>query len=263
MSILRNILGAFMPHFESRRATATLASVGGELVLDVNGDESASVFINVSGTPNATYEVAGSPDGVNFYPVLAFPHAPASVGGTLPLPAQPLYTEAVAVATSRLLLLSCGQLQKIRLRLTAWTAGSFAITIISDAAASLSPYVRDQKGGTLLVSTTGAAGSAVTASAPAVVGLRHYIDRISVLRSVATAQTAAATPTVVSTSNIPGSPQFTFGVDAAALGMDKEGSFDFGGAGLSTLLVNTATTVICPATVGVIWRVNMAYRLGL
>mgnify|MGYP003561930031 CR=1 FL=1 len=36
-----------------------------------------------------------------------------------------------------------------------------------------------------------------------------------------------------------------------------------GGAGLAASAVNTATTVVCPVYTGVIWRVNVSYRLGL
>ena len=264
MSIAKNLSNLFMPHFESRRSTATINSLNAEIVHNVDGDESASIFINGTGTANATYEVNGSADGTNFYPILTFPHSPASLGGTLPHPAQPIYTEAVNAATvTRLLCVGVGQIQKIRVRLTAYTTGSFAITINSDAQTSLSPYVRDQKAASLMVTATAATGIAATASLPAVTGLRHYIDRISVVRSLTAAQTAGAAPTVVTTTNLPGTPALTFGVDAGAQGADKEFVFDFGGAGIGAIAPATATTIVCPATTSVIWRVNVSYRLGL
>jgi len=264
MSILKNLVNAFMPHFEARRSTATLAAINAELVHDVNGDESAVVFLNGTGTFNATYEVSGSPDGVNFYPLVCYPYAPGSLGGTLPQPGQPIYTEAVNVAAvQRMLCCAVGGLQKIRIRLTAYTGGSGAVTINSDACASISPYVRDQRGATLAVTATGAASAAVTATLPAVAGLRHYIDRVSVLRSATAALTAAATPVVVTTTNIPGTPAMTFGSDAGGIGLDKEVVLDFGGAGMATSAINTATTIVAPVYTGVIWRINAFYRLGL
>jgi hypothetical protein len=264
MSVFRNLLGAFMPHHESRRSTATLAVINAELVHDCNGDESAVIWINGTGTANATYQIDGSFDGINFFNLLAFPLPQFCVGGTIPLASQPLISEVVSAATvQRALCVATGQLTKIRVRLTAYTSGSFAIAINSDACASLSPFVRDNKAGTLIQSVTGASGAIVTASLPLVAGMRHYIDRISVLRSLTALQTAAALPTVVTTTNIPNALAFTFGVDAGAQGVDKELVFDFGGAGMACSALATATTISAPATTGVIWRVNVAYRLGL
>jgi hypothetical protein len=264
MSIQRNLSGVFMPHQEARRSTGTLAALNAELVHDVNGDNSAIIFINGTGTFNATYSVQGSPDGTNFYDLIAFPYAPASVGGTLPQPGQPLVTEAVNAATvQRMLCAAVGGLQKIRIRLTAYTGGTASVTINSDIADSISPYVRDQKAATLMVTATGAASAAVTATLPAVTGLRHYIDRVSVVRSATAALTASATPVVVTTTNIPGTPALTFGSEAAGIGLDKEVVFEFGGAGIAASAAGTATTIVAPIWTGVIWRINVSYRLGL
>lgn len=264
MSLLKNLLGNFMPHLESRRSQATLASINSELVHDVDGDESAVIYIDGSGTLNCTYIVEGSPDGVTFVPLICYSYAPGSVGGTLPQPGQPVYTEAVnAAAIDRMLCCATGGLRKIKIRLSAHTSGTALVTINSDSCASISPYVRDQKSATLSVTATGAASAAVTLTMPAVVGLRHYIDRIEVNRSATAALTAAATPVVVTTTNIPGAPALTFGSDAGGIGLDQIRVLEFGGAGMATTTANTATTVVCPVYTGVIWRVNASYRLGL
>ena len=253
-----------MPHAESRRSTGTLAALSAELVHNIDGDHSAVIFLNGTGTFNATYIVEGTPNGTNYYPLICFPYAPASLGGTLPLPAQPIYIEAVNAATvTRMLCAAVGGLQRIRVRLTAYTGGSCAVSINSDACESINPYVRNQRTATLHATATAAVSTAVTLTLPAVAGFRHYVDYISVIRSATAALTAAATPVVVTTTNLPGSPALTFGSDAAGIGIDKELKLDFGGAGLAASAVNTATTVVCPLYTGVIWRVNAAYRLGL
>jgi hypothetical protein len=154
-------------------------------------------------------------------------------------------------------------MRKIRVRLTPYTSGTFNVTINSDDCPSISPYVRDQKAATLMVTATGAASAAVTATLPAVAGLRHYIDTILVSRNSSAALTAGAAPVVVTTTNLPGLPALSFGADAAAQGVDKLLELDFGGAGISALLAGTATTVVCPVLTGAIWRVNVVYRLGL
>ena len=264
MSLLRNLLGNFMPHFEARRTTGTLAAVNAEVVHDLNGDASAVIYLNGTGTLNATYAVDGSADGVNYFPLICYPYATGSVGGTLPVAAQPLVTEAVNAATvQRALCASVSGLQKLRVRLTTYASGTCAVTINSDACQSVNPYANDTRASTLMVSATAAVSTAATATLPAVTGLRHYIDRIDVIRSATAALTAGAAPVVVTTTNINGAPQLTFGSDAGGVGVDKTVTLDFGATGMACSAVGTATTIVCPVYTGVIWRVNAAYRLGL
>lgn len=264
MSIVRNLLGVFMPHPESRRTSGSLAALSAEVVHTLDGDNSTTIHLNGTGTFTATYEIHGSPDGTNFYPLIAYPYAPASLGGTLPLPAQPLVTEAVSAAVvTRVLCVPTGGLRAVRIRLSAYTSGSAAVTINSDTNALINPYAKEQKAASLVVSTTAAVGVALTVSLPLVAGLRHYVDRISIVRSATAALTASATPVVVTTTNLPGALAFTFGSDAGGIGVNAEQVFDPGGSGLNALLAGTATTVVCPACVGVIWRVTVTYRLGI
>lgn len=266
MSILRNLAAAFMPHFESRRTAPTnLAVNNAEVVHNVDGDEHAVIFINSTNTPTLTYQVEVSPDGTNYFPVLCYPLPQACVGGTIPQASQPIIAEALsAVATiQRTLLVPVGGMQRLRVRATPYTSGSLAVNINSDAQASMSPYIRDQKACTLMVTATGTAAAAVTATLPAVAGMRHYVDRVSVVRNATALLTAAATPSLVTTTNLPGSPVLSFGQDAAAAGTDKEFVLDFGGAGMAATAINTNTTIVCPVTTAVIWRVNVSYRLGL
>lgn len=264
MSILRDFLGNWIPHFVSRRTTGSLSVVNATLEHAVDGDASVVININGTGTANATYIVEGTPDGINYFPLACYPYSPASLGGTLPQAGQPLYTEAVNVATvNRMLCAAVGGMQKIRVRLSVYASGSFDITINSDDCPSISPYVRDQKAATLLVTATGLVSAAVTATLPAVAGFRHYVDFIQVVRSATAALTAAAAPVLVTTTNLQGAPVFTFGADAGGIGIDKEKILDAGGSGLAATAVGTASTVVCPVYTGVIWRVMVAYRLGL
>lgn len=264
MSILKNLSNLFVPVRESRRSSADLSSVNAEIVHDVNGDESAVIMLDASGaTFNATYTIDGSPDGVSFYPLLCYPYAPASLGGTLPVPGQPVYTEAINAVADRMLCAAVGQLQKIRVRLSAYTAGSVTVSINSDACGSLSQFVRNATPATLLATATGAVSAAVTLTVPAVTGLRHYLHAVRITRSATAALTPSATPVLVTSTNLPGSPVWTFGSDAAGVGIDKEVYETFGNQGLGALLAGTATTVVCPTYTGVIWRVTASYRLGI
>jgi hypothetical protein len=246
-----------------RRVSGTLAAINAEVVANVNGEAHTVIFLSGTGTFNATYNVQGSPDGVNFFDMVAYPLPQFCVGGTIPLAGQPIISEAVNAATvQRTLCLAVGGMQKIRIRLTAYTGGSGAVIINSDVGESASPYVRNQKAATLIVTATGAAGAAVTATLPAVAGLRHYIDRIDVTQFGTATAAGTATPVLVTTTNVPGAPVLTLGSDYL-IGRALQQDLDFGASGMATTALNTATTVVCPATTNVLWRVTVAYRLGL
>ena len=133
MSIQKNLANLFMPHFESRRSTGTLNVINAELVHELNGDQSAVILINGTGTLNATYNVQGSVDEVNYFDLACYPYSTAAVGGTIPLAGQPIHTEAVNVATViRMLCASVQGLKLIRVRLTAYASGTCAVFINSD-----------------------------------------------------------------------------------------------------------------------------------
>lgn len=268
MSIFRNLLNFVVPVREMRTlpAVAVLASLGSQVEFDVNGDESAAIQIDGGGgTLNATYAVEGAIDGTIFQPIPMYPLPAFCSGGTIPVAAQPMFAEAVnAASIKRVVVVSCGQLKKIKVRLTGWTAGSADVMINTDSVQALSPYARDQRAATLLVSATGASGAAVTATLPAVAGLRHYVDFVQVSKFNAAALAAAAvTPVLVTSTNLPGPPVINFPAAVEAQGLEAVRDMDFGGQGISATAIGTNTTIVCPATVGVIWRINIAYRLGL
>jgi hypothetical protein len=110
----------------------------------------------------------------------------------------------------------------------------------------------------LAVTATGASGAAVTATLPAVASQFHYITEIQIVQYAAAGLTAGATPTVVTTTNLPGSLAFTF-TTIGALGSTTIEQFE-PTMPLKSSVVNTATTIVCPAIAGAIWRVNVFYR---
>lgn len=262
MSIIRNLLNAVVPIRERREAAGVFNVNGAEVVLDVNGDENVT-WGGMSTAFIGTIEFAGSLDGTNFTALPAFPLAVGSVGGTIPLSGQPLLSLALVAANTAVVYVQpCGQYRKVRCRVTAYTSGSLAVVANSDCQVSANVAIA-AKPSTLLVTATGAVGAAVTATLPAVAGLRHVVDFIQVTRSATAALTASATPVLVTTTNLPGSPALTFGQDAGGIGLDKDVKLDFGGSGMAATTLGAATTVVAPAYAGVIWRTTVAYRLGL
>jgi hypothetical protein len=105
----------------------------------------------------------------------------------------------------------------------------------------------------------GAAAAAVTLTLAAPgVGLRHYLTYLSMNRFAAAALTAAAVPVTVTTTNLPGTLAFSFAADAALQGTLDRWREDFSYP-VMTVAQNTATTIVCPATTGVIWRVTAGF----
>lgn len=264
MAIFKNDNGVIVPVRERREASGTLAALNSEIVIDVNGDESALVYVQ-STAFIGTLEFTGSSDatGALFYPVPAYPFSPGCAGGTIPPAGQPLLLDAlVAANTVRVYSVPVGQLRKLRVRTSAYTSGAANVSITAEAQGPLNTAIA-AKPSTLLVTNTGAASAAVTATLPAVAGLRHIIDFVYVNRSATAALTASATPVLVTTTNLPGAPVLAFGSDAAGIGIDKEARLDFGSTGLAATALGATTTVVCPVYTGVIWRVIVGYRLGL
>lgn len=110
----------------------------------------------------------------------------------------------------------------------------------------------------LAVTATGVAGAAVTLTLPAVAAQFHYLTMIEVLAYTTVARVGGAVPIIVTTTNLPGAPAFTFGTAAAVGTVDR---YNYVHAmPLRSAVVNTATTIVCPATVSVIWRVNVWYQ---
>lgn len=132
-------------------------------------------------------------------------------------------------------------------------AASIPVVVASDQIVSVS--VPDA---ILCVSTTAATGVAVTATLPAVVAQFHHITLIEIVKYFTVANAASATPLVVTTTNLPGSLAFTFGQPVGAIGITDR-MIHSPESPLKSSVVNTATTIVCPATTGIIWRVNVYY----
>lgn len=113
----------------------------------------------------------------------------------------------------------------------------------------------------LAVTALSATNAAVTATLPAVAGQFHYITAIIVTRSCATALTGSAI-LAITTTNLPGSLAFTAG-NACAVGTTNNDVVWMLSAPLQSSVVNTATTVVCPAAgAAVVCRITVVYFTG-
>lgn len=112
----------------------------------------------------------------------------------------------------------------------------------------------------LTVTNTAAAGSGVTCTLPAAAGFKHCVTKIRIDKYATAVLTASATPVSVTTTNLNGSPAFMFQADAAAQGTMQSQDHLFT-PGFKSTTTNTDTTIVCPATTNVIWRVTTSYYL--
>lgn len=230
--------------------SGTLATAGSEVIIACDG--CASVTLDLRGSFALSIEVAGTVDGSNWVaiPVRVFTHGSAS----------PAYMVATPASQAGVYVGSCLGFRQVRTRCAAYTSGSATVVLAASIAAldqSLAGQVSP-----LAATNTGASGTAVTLTlgSPGI-GLRHYLTQLEITRSAAAALTAGAAPTVVTTTNLPGTLAFTFGADAAAQGVDKMVLRDFAYP-LAASAQNAATTVVCPATTGVIWRVSALFYVA-
>ena len=166
-----------------------------------------------------------------------------------------------------------GGFTHVRVRCSAYTSGTIVVNAVATANTSgvflnfPLPSGTNTIGTTrhvpvdLCVTATGAAAAAVTATLPASAGNKHYITKIEIVCFASAARVAGAAPVLVTTTNITGSPVFNFQANAAAQGTSERQDINFVLPLVSTT-ANTATTIVCPATTSVIWRVNVYYYLA-
>ena len=228
--------------------TGNLGSLNAETI--IFSDSCSTVTLDLRGTFNLTVEVAGTVDGTNWTLIPMRPVNQAALA----------YVAAVAGSVAGTWVGQCAGYRQVRARVTAYTSGS-ATTVL---AANSAPYDNLMFGPrtTGIGTTVGAAGVAttLTLAAPGA-GLRHYLTYLSINRFATAALTAAATPVTGTTTNLPGTLAFSFPAEAELQGTLDRWREDFAFP-LATSTQNTATTIVCPATTGVIWRVTAGFYVA-
>ncbi len=233
---------------ETLIVTGTLGALNAEIILPADG--AASLALDIRGTFSMTIEIAGTVDGTNWTLIPVRPVNQAEIA----------YVAAVTGTTAGTWVGKCAPFRSIRARVTAYTSGSATTALTADTA----PLDDTLQGmvTTTLGTAVGAAAAAVTLTLAAPgAGLRQYLTYLSINRFAAAVLTAAAAPVTVTTTNLPGSLAFSFAADAAALGTLDRWREDFAYP-IAASAQNTAVTIVCPATTGVIWRVTAGYYIA-
>lgn len=229
-------------------STATLGSLNAETIIFADG--CGTVSIDLRGTFSMTIEVAGTVDGTNW---TLIPMRPINV-------ASVLYVAAITGTTAGTWVGQCAGFRQVRARVTAYTSGS-ATTVLAANTALYDPTIFGPVTNSI-GTTVGASGAAttLTLAAPGA-GLRHYLTYLSINRFAAAALTAAAAPVTVTTTNLPGTLAFSFAAEAFPQGSLDRWREDFAFP-IASSAQNTATTIVCPATTSVIWRVTAGFYVA-
>jgi hypothetical protein len=223
-----------------------LGALNAEVIVDTHG--AAMVALDLRGTFSMTVEVSGTVDGTNW---ILIPVRPMTGG---------IYVAGIAGSVAGAWVAACAGFDKVRARVTAFTSGLAIATLLADTA----PLDQGLQGwvtpglGTALSAVS--AAQTLTLAAPGA-GLRHYITYVRIARFATALLTAGATPVAITTTNLPGSLAFSFPADAAAQGTLFPYQEDFSFP-LAASAQNTATSIVCPATTGVIWRVTAGFYVA-
>lgn len=229
---------------ENQKGTGTLGAVNAEVVVDCDG--CSTVALDLRGAFSHTVAVEGTIDGANW---ILIPVRPQTGG---------IYVLGIVGTASGTWMASCAGFERVRARVTAYTSGGSTATLVASNAL-FDDFAKNDSVTPTIGTAVGASGAAVTLTLAAPgVGLRHYLTYLSINRFAAAVLTAAAAPVTVTTTNLPGTLAFSFPADAAALGTIDRWREDFAYPVMASAQ-NTAITIVCPATTGVIWRVTAGF----
>ncbi len=242
---------------DARAATALLAALNAEVVIDVQGKAVVNFDVRTAAA-SLTYVFEGSVDGVNY---MALPgYALFLLLAAVAVAEQYVSSVTVATTHSGIIQIGCSGFRRIRLRVSAYTSGNITVA----ARASIADNIINVRllPSILGVTATAAANTAATASLPAAgVGMFHYITHIDITRN-ATAALAGTATLIHTTTNFPGAMAWSVGNAMLAGGTEKDVNFD-PTTPVKSLIANTATTIVAAAAgAAVLGRVNVTYYVG-
>lgn len=232
-------------------STGNIAAANAEVILRTDG--CSTVSVDVRGTMSLTLELTGTVDGTNYFLI------PFRLVNPLSLSTG--YLSAFAFTVSNTITAALpSACQNVRIRCTAYTSGSAAVVMLGSVGQLDQTLMGTVSSGIGTVTSAVGVAATLTLAAPAA-GLRHYITYLSLNRFATALLTAAATPLVITTTNLPGSLAFSRPADAAAQGTFDNYREDFAFP-IQAVAAATATTIVFPATPLVIPRLTAGFYVA-
>lgn len=228
--------------------TGALAATNAETVIDADG--ASTVALVVTGIYVGTLTVEGSIDGTNWDVI---PMKPVNAGG--------IYVLTLASAAVGRFIGAVGWARKLRVRASLLTSGTAIVHLSADnGVVDITAFPRAADQG---LTITAAVGVAATLTLPAPgIGLFHYITRLVIQRHAAALLVAAATPVIVTSTNLAGAMAFSIPADAAPAGSvyNEPIAID---QPIRSSVANTATTIVAPILANGIWRISANWYNGV
>lgn len=242
---------------DARAATATLAALNAEAIMDLNGASVANIYATTA-AGNLTYVFEGTIDGTNYFALPAFAEFQLLAAAAL----AEQYVPSVVIATthSGAYYVGVSGFRRVRVRVSAYTSGNVTVAMRGSRADAII-YARPMPS-ILHVTATAAANAIATATLPAAgAGMFHYITNINLMRN-ATAALAGGATLIHTSTNLPGNPAWSVGNNMVAGGTQTDLNYT-PTTPLKSLLANTATTIVMPAGgAAVLNRINVSYYVG-
>ena len=230
---------------DTRVFTQTLAALNAQSVLYCKNTN--AIAIEVRGTFVGTMLCQYSIDGTNYDQCSIFN------------PVTELFLVNISASGKYICVLPNG-VKQMRLLMSSFTSGA-AFVSLRGAKESNFTYVKPLPI-SLSVTATAAVSAGVTATLPAPgASLFHFITKIRISKYVAANLTASATPSIVTSTNIPGTPSFDFKT-LGSLGDNEILNIDFSNNPLKSITANTASTFVAPILTGAIWKIQIFYYIA-
>jgi hypothetical protein len=242
---------------DARPITALLGALNAEVIMDLNGAAVATFDVRTAAA-SLTYLWEATIDGVNYFAVPAFVNFQLLVAAAI----AEQYVPSVVITTTHSGAYTVGVsgFRRVRLRVSAYISGN--ITVAARASSGDAVIYARLLPSILHVTVTAAANTAATITLPAPgAGLFHYITSLHLQRNATAALVGTATLVATST-NLPGSPAWSYGNAMVAGGTQLDLNYE-PTTPLKSLLANTATTIVMPAAgAAVLNRGNCSYYVG-
>jgi hypothetical protein len=244
---------------DARVASAVLGALNAEILMDLNGSNTASFDVRTAAAINMTFVIEGTIDGTNYFAL------PFLINQQLLAAAVTQESYAVAVVTGAVATMSgfytvnCAGFRRVRMRVSAYTSGNPTVTARASEAQQIVQTRMNPSN--LHVTATAAANTAATATLPLVAGMFHYITNINITRN-ATAALAGTATIIHTTTNLPGNPAWSVGNAMAAGGTQIDVDYT-PTTPLKSSVAGTNTTVVAAAGgAAVLGRVNVSYYVA-